>query len=101
MNLDGFSRLAAMGEKLGVDLWRYESQDGRSIKKALDFLAPYANPDRKWPYQQIESSHPGSLFSLLRRASIAYKTDQYEALIEKIPPEEIAAERTALMWPRD
>jgi len=101
MNLDGFFRLAAMGEKLGVDLWRYESDDGRSIRKALDFLAPYANPDKKWPYQQIAPSPPGSLFPLLRRASLAYGTDQYEALIKKIPPEEIAAERTALLWPRD
>ena len=101
MNLDGFVRLAAMGEKLGVDLWRYESQDGRSIRKALDFLAQYANPDKKWPYQQIAPSPPASLFPLLRRASIAYKTDRYEALIEKIPPEEIAAERTHLLWPCD
>lgn len=101
MNLDGFLRLAIMGEKLGVDLWRYESKDGRSIKKALDFLAPYANPGKKWPYEQIEPSYPASLFSLLRRASIAYKTNQYEALIEKIPPDEIAADRTHLLWPRD
>lgn len=109
MNLDGFFRLAAMGEKAGVDLWRYESDDGRSIRKALDFLAEYVNPDKKWPYEQIAPSTPGSLFSLLRRASIAYETDstvrrpsrEYEALIEKIPPQEIAAERTGLLWPYD
>ncbi len=101
MNLDGFFRLATMGEKAGVDLWRYESDDGRSIRKALDFLAQYANPDKKWPYQQIAPSPPGSLFSLLRRASIAYGTEMYETLIERIPPEEIAAERTHLLWPRD
>jgi Alginate lyase len=101
MNLDGFFRLAVMGEKVGVDLWRYESDDGRSIKKALDFLATYANPDKRWPYQQIAPSTPARLFSLLRRASIAYGTDGYEALIEKIPSAETAAARTRLLWPCD
>jgi hypothetical protein len=98
-NLDGFFRLAIMGEKLGIDLWHYESPDGRSIKKALDFLAKHVETGRKWPYQQITRQRPASLFSLLRRASIAYNDEKYEAIINKIPPEEIIDNRTNLLWP--
>jgi Alginate lyase len=101
MNLDGFFRLATMGEKVGVDLWRYQSDDGRSIKKALDFLAPYVTPDKRWPYQQIAPSVPARFFSLLRRASIAYGTHRYEIVIEKIPSEQIVAARARLLWPCD
>jgi hypothetical protein len=99
MNLNGFFQLATMAEKLEIDLWRYESPDGRSIRKALDFLAPYADTQNKWPYKQITLSKPSSLFSLLRRASIAYDDNRYEAIIRKIPPEDIIADRTKLLWP--
>jgi hypothetical protein len=101
MNLDGFFKLATMGEKTGVDLWHYESGDGRSIKKALDLLAPHADPAKKWPYQQITQSGPERLFSLLRRGSIVYGGERYEKLIEKIPAAEIMADRTNLLWPRE
>jgi hypothetical protein len=98
-NLDGFFRLATMADKLGIDLWHYESPDGRSIKKALDFLAKYVYTGQKWPYKQITRQRPASLFSLLRRASIAYNDDKYEAIIKKIPPEDIIASQTNLLWP--
>jgi hypothetical protein len=99
MNLDGFFRLATMAEKLGIDLWHYQSQDGRSIRKALDFLATYADAKNKWPYKQITPYRPAALFSLLSRASIAYNDSKYEAIIKKIPPKEIIADRTNLLWP--
>jgi hypothetical protein len=53
MNLKGLLTLAVLGRRAGVDLWRYESQDGRSIRKALDCLAPYSDRDRKWPHKEI------------------------------------------------
>ncbi|MHC4694450.1 MAG: alginate lyase family protein [Planctomycetota bacterium] len=98
-NLDGFFRLATMADKLDIDLWHYESPDGRSIKKALDFLAQHVETGQKWPYKQITRQSPASLFSLLRRASIAYSDDKYEAIINKIPPDDIIDSRTNLLWP--
>jgi len=99
MNLNGFFQLATMGEKLGLDLWYYESHDGRSIQKALDFLASYADVKNKWPYEQIIPFRPAALFPLLRRGSIAYEDDKYETLIRKIPLKDIIASRTMLLWP--
>ena len=53
MNLDGLMTLARLGEKVGVDLWNFETRDGRSIRKALQFLEPFASGEKKWPYQQL------------------------------------------------
>ena len=53
MNLSAFKRLVKLGEKVGVDLWNYESQDGRSIPKAEAFLAPYRKGEKKWAYPQL------------------------------------------------
>ena len=50
-NLGALIRLARMGEQLGVDLWGYQSPDGRSIRQAVNYLAPYADPAKVWPYK--------------------------------------------------
>ena len=34
----------------GDNLWEYESPDGKSIKKALDFITPYVLDKKCWPY---------------------------------------------------
>jgi hypothetical protein len=101
MNLDGLFRLATMGQEAGVDLWRHESSDGRSLRKALDYLAPYADQEKQWPHEQIAESSPTGLFALLRRGSIVYGGQKYEALIAKMPAAEMACDRTNLLWPRD
>jgi len=98
-NLRGLFNLATMADNLGIDLWHYESPDGRSIKKALDFLAEHIETGQKWPYEQITRQRPASLFPLLRRAAIAYNDDKYEAIIKKIPPDDIIDSRTNLLWP--
>jgi hypothetical protein len=55
-HLKGLTSLAVMGEHAGVDLWHYQTADGRCISAALDYLLPFMDKPRKpWPYKQI---HP-------------------------------------------
>ncbi len=100
MNLTGLFRLAEIGEGLDIDLWGYRTADGRSLRAALDFLAPYADPGREWPYPQIVPLERGRLFPLLRRAAIAYEDDTYERWIGKLPAEEVSVDRAQLLYPR-
>ena len=37
----------------GPPLWSFATDDGRSIRKALDWLLPYALGKEKWPYKQV------------------------------------------------
>ena len=52
-NLLAMTTLATIGENVGVDLWHYETADGRSIRKAIDWMVPYYEGTKKWEYQQI------------------------------------------------
>jgi hypothetical protein len=72
MNLDGLMTLARLGENVGVDLWNYETSDGRSIRKALEFLKPFASGEKKWTNQQLGEWPPQILFPLIRRAETHY-----------------------------
>ena len=57
MNLKGFLGLARMGEAVGLDLWHYQTPDGKSLQKAFDWMLPYAN-GKPWTHEQIEPIHP-------------------------------------------
>lgn len=67
-NLDGLMLLARLGENVRIDLWTYETRDGRSIRRALEFLEPFASGEKKWSYQQLGEWPPQMLLSLIRRA---------------------------------
>lgn len=101
MNLRGMLLLARLGEEVGVDLWRFETQDGRSIRRALDWLAPYADPQREWPHPQITSLEGArsGLLPVLRKAARAYPEAGYEEWIEKLPRESVLTHRVQLHYP--
>jgi Alginate lyase len=84
-NLDGLMLLATLGERVGVDLWKFQTPDGRSIRKATEYLIPYALGESKWPYQQLGEWPPSMLFPLLRRAELKFGDDRFRSLITKIP----------------
>jgi hypothetical protein len=82
-NLDGLMLLARLGENVGVDLWNYKTPDGRSIRKALEFLVPFALGE-KWTYQQLGEWPPQQLYPLMRRASEHYKDAVLKSALAKI-----------------
>ena len=89
-NLEGLMLLATIGEKVGVDLWNYQRDDGRSIRRALDYLAPVALGEQKWTYQQLGEWPPEMLFPLMRRAAARYRDAQFLTLLERVPDIDLA-----------
>jgi hypothetical protein len=67
-----------------VDLWQFKTQDGRSIRVALDSLVPFGVGEQKWPHQQIAAIESRSLLIPLRRAESAYRDVNYESAIAKL-----------------
>ena len=97
-NLDGLMLLARLGEHCGVDLWNYQTTDGRSIRKALEFLIPIALGERKWAYQELGGLQPQMLFPLMRRGANVYHDKQYQALMAKIA-DVSSTDRSRLIYP--
>lgn len=98
MNLKGMFELANMADQMGIDLWHYQSPDGRSIRKALDYLLPYAAPEATWPHQQITPINPVTLYSLLTEGARNYEDSRYTDAIEKLPADEMAVHRDRLIY---
>jgi len=84
MNLDELTQLATIGDSVGVDLWNFQTSDGRSIRRALEYLYPFS-VGGKWKYQQLGEFQPQELFPLMRRAAVKYHDDKFKAMLSKIP----------------
>lgn len=83
LNLTGMMMLAFLGEKMGVDLWNYRSDDGRSIRGALDWMMPYVH-GKPWERQQITPHNLRSMVWILRMAAPAYCEPAYEEAIGRL-----------------
>jgi hypothetical protein len=97
-NLSGLMSLARIGSSLGVDLWHYQTPDGRGIQKAFDYLAPFALGEKKWPHQQLGGWSADGFVPLLRQAAAHYPESRYQEMLKKLEREG-PANRGALLRP--
>jgi unsaturated chondroitin disaccharide hydrolase len=92
-NLDAYTQLAEMGRRVGVDLWQYEAPSGGSIRKALVFLAPYADPSMKWEKPDVTPVPPEEFAAPYRRAELAIPDPRFAAALatfsSRIPSDSI------------
>ncbi len=86
LNLRGLAELSDIAGRVGVDLWHFETTDGRSIRKAIDFMEPYVRDEsRKWPFQQIVPIKRSELAVVFRQAAIAFREPRYEEVVKGLP----------------
>ena len=53
-NLTALTRLAMIGQHVGVNLWTYQTPSGGSILKSIDFLIPAATGAAAWTYPELD-----------------------------------------------
>lgn len=56
--LTAYETLARCGAQTGDDLWRYTTENGRSLERGVAFLAPYLAGDKPWTWHDIEAGQP-------------------------------------------
>lgn len=78
-----FEVLAEMGDNLGVDIWNYETEDGRGLRLTVDLLVPYLLGEEEWPYFPGEAFtpqwHVGKI--IYRRAALGYWDGYYAGVM--------------------
>jgi hypothetical protein len=87
---------------VGVDIWRFQTGDGRSIKAAIGYLTPYLEEGRKWPHDQGGSGsvRRGQLSSPLLREMRGLGPESYERFYLSFPRSEREARRERLLYNR-
>lgn len=99
-NLEALCALATLGEHAGVDLWHYQTADGRSLRRAVEFMLPFVDsPPKPWPYEQIKDKHDRAEFMLiLWQSALALNTPECQAVLAKQPA--MRGKRFQLMFSR-
>ena len=72
MNLELLLQLAELARQWGIDIANYESPDGRSLRRAFDWLYPYWTGKSEWTLPQIEPFPPERAFGSMRLAAHLY-----------------------------
>ncbi len=86
LNLTGLVQLATTARWVDVDLWGFATADGRSIRRALEYLEPYVrNPPAPWPHRQITPIHREELAGVFRAAGLAFAEPRFLAIAAGLP----------------
>ena len=83
-NLQAFVALAGLGDRAGVDLWSYQTPDGRSIRKAVDWLIPFALGDKPWTTPEISGLKPEDLLPIVRQAAARLQDARLAAAADRL-----------------
>ncbi|MBX7257016.1 MAG: alginate lyase family protein [Candidatus Hydrogenedentes bacterium] len=99
MNLRAFFNLARLGEHTGVDLWHFQTEDGRSIRKALDYILNHAFGSEKWAYKNLKPIAPKVILPMTWRAARVYKDGEYAQWQTKIGKDQWPSGADVLLFP--
>jgi hypothetical protein len=90
MTLKGWTFLALVGDMLGVDLWHWTSSDGRNLRLALNYVAPYIGRLEAWPHQQIKPARFALAVLIYRAAARAYDDPALLEPLSRVDSESLA-----------
>jgi hypothetical protein len=71
--------LADEARCVGVDLWNYRSEDGRSLRAAVDFLVPWAGREQEWRWPELDKTETMGLYEVFQRAAWTWRDPDYAA----------------------
>lgn len=85
-NLKGLLELAAIGDKVGLDIRGYRNVNGVKVNQALSFLYPYVRGESQWPGTEISNAFKASsVIELLSLASLDGNYPEYKQLVPYLP----------------
>jgi hypothetical protein len=98
-NLSAWFWFASFTQYSNHDILEYQTKDGRSIKKALEYLIPYYSGEKEFEYKQIKEFEEDEFYPLMVKAYIKYKDKRYLELIKKtLNEDELSKLREKLLY---
>ncbi len=79
-----FFNLATMAKTLDIDLWNFETEEGKGLRKAIDWVVPYLDGSKEWTYPLVEEPDYKIFVPLLYLAADGYNDQKYIQVISKL-----------------
>ena len=97
-NLEALMLLARFGEQAGVDLWAFSTADGRSLKAAVRYIAPFARSGEILAEGGYRDGGRGRILPLLAEAARHGDDPSISDPLTKFSGAPSAGERWRLWW---
>jgi hypothetical protein len=95
-NLHAMFVIASLAKQVDVDVWN--AGESR-LRVGMDFLVPYLDTNKPFPYPSIDQRDPMKMFPILLMADQAYPDGNYLQLLETLPLEQRKIRRENLAFP--
>ena len=97
-NLHAMFLVAHLAKKVDVDVWKADEKDSR-LRAGLNYLIPYANPNKPWPDATIGEADRMKLFIILQMANRAYPKYNYLKEADNLSLERRKIQRSNVAFP--
>lgn len=84
--LYSFISIAITAQRCGSDVWSLETEDGRSIRKAMDWFVPYLAGHKPWSWRQIKPFDEAAAVPLLAASARQDPDGGYDLALRQMPP---------------
>ncbi len=82
-NLQAWFRLASLGERIGLDVWHFQTHEGIGIRCGVDYLVEFANAE--WTHPQIAPREYAVFYALLWQAASKLNEPSYRDVARALP----------------
>lgn len=97
-NLEALVLLARLGREVGLDYWSFATPDGRGLRAALRYVAPFADPDKAWVKEDLEPTDRARIPPLLAEALRYLDDPELRKALASATARADAADRWRLAW---
>jgi len=82
-NLQALVSIAELGNKVGMDMWHYQSENNKSLQLAINYLTPSITGE-KWNHDTLKDIDLSGLIPILSKASNNVNSQEYKSFLSKI-----------------
>jgi hypothetical protein len=83
--LCSFTNIAISCQRCGFDAWSLATDDGRSIRKAIDWFIPYLTGQQLWTWKQIKSYDETEMIGPLAACAERFPDEGYDRILRALP----------------
>lgn len=82
-NLQALTDIAAIGNKVGMNMWQFESKNKKSLSLAINYLTPIVE-GKEWNHNTLKANDLSELVPIIYQMSRNYNSQEYKKLLSKI-----------------
>ncbi|WP_206285880.1 alginate lyase family protein [Yeosuana marina] len=96
-NLQALISIAVLGDKVGIDMWQYESENKKSLSLAIQYLTPVVK-GKEWNHSTLKPIDLSYLLPIIWQISKKHNSQEYKKLLGKIIEESPQNDNMLEFW---